>query len=515
MQPDEPNQLTGRIEGGIDAIVIGADEEALAAAVYLGNAGLRTTLLCDTAEIGGSVRTGAFPSELAYSRGEHLLSILDATMIADLDLYRFGLKYAARRLDTVYFFEDGNTLPLSGDLRQAAQQLEETDDAEALERFLNELMEAAVLLRPVFEPARRHSAPGEKQLSAFGSGVSRRIALFSSASIDDVLNGYLSDGKLKTAMLSEAAFRSGAAPHEAFGFMGFVRQKAGEASALPGAIAYPEGGTFAVITALRRAAQAAKVDIRAATPVSSILIERDQVAGVELSNGGQLRAPLVVASGSAHKIFIDMIGPEHIDIEFQKALSSAPPRLATAQMHLALKGVARDDQTKAHMRRRMVYAPPPDCLRRAFNEARAGDIPDQMIIEAIFPNVLDEETSLENHHLLSILAHPFPYDIDPSPERREEIETAIFKTIEIFAPEVSERIQEKILHFPAEFTAGPGTKPPLLQQIARARLLASTGHVSGLYYCGEGAQIGTGMSGAAGRIAGKAAIRDFKRGIAE
>ncbi|GJL95436.1 MAG: hypothetical protein DHS20C05_18410 [Hyphococcus sp.] len=510
-QADDQNQFAGRIEGGIDAIVVGSDAEALAASAYLGGAGLKTLLLCDTVEIGGSIKAGEFPSGLAYTEGEHLLSVLDPAMIADLDLYRFGLKYAARRLDTVYFFKDDETLLLSGDIRQAAQPLEQ-DVAQPLETFLKDLMEAAVLLRPVFEPVRNRSGFNEKQSSAFGSEVTGKLDLFSVASIDDVLDEYFPDSAVKTAMLSEAAFRSGAAPHEAFSFMGFVRQKAGEISGLPGAVAYPQGGALAVITALRRAAQAAKVDIRAATPVSSILIERDQVAGVELENGGQLRAPLVIASGEARHVFVDMIGPRNIDIEFQRLLAKPAPQMMTVQMKLALKGVARDEQTKAHMRKRLVFAPPADSLRRAFNDARAGAIPDTFIIEAIFPNALDEESALENRHLLSVMAHPLPYEADPSPERRQEIETAILKTIEAFAPEVCERIEEKTLLLPGAHAGSTKSKPALLQQIAHGRRLASAGHVSGLYYCGEGAQIGFGLSGAAGRIAGKAALRDYKRG---
>ena len=49
-------QTAGRIEGGIDAIVIGATADGLAAAAYLGKAGLSTILLEESAEIGGSIR---------------------------------------------------------------------------------------------------------------------------------------------------------------------------------------------------------------------------------------------------------------------------------------------------------------------------------------------------------------------------------------------------------------------------------------------------------------------------
>ena len=57
-------------------------------------------------------------------------------------------------------------------------------------------------------------------------------------------------------------------------------------------------------------------------------------------------------------------------------------------------------------------------------------------------------------------------------------------------------------------------KPDILQQWALASAVTGSGGISGFYFCGPEAQIGSGLSCAAGRAAAKAALRAFKKGAA-
>ncbi len=512
-------QFAGRIEGGIDAIVVGAGFNGLVAAAYLGRAGLKTILLGASADVGGGVKERTFASGLKYPDGEHLVSHLDPVMIEDLDLYRFGLSYAARRLDTVYFFEDGQSLHLSGDLlRAGGVEYEDEDERAAFAKFMEEALEAAAFLRPVFEPVGGDAKAFDKLIRSAPAGLAARINQYLLASVDDVLDAGLPSGLFKTAMTSEAAFRAGAAPNEPFSFMELLRRWSGEVSGLQGALAFPEGGAPAVIDALRRAAQAAKVDIREAVPVSSILIEKDRAAGVEFEGGGQLRAPLIIAACNADRAFQRMIGPAELDLEFQRALLAPAPKIAPASVHLALSGVARDEKTEENMRRRLVYAPPPAKLRRAFAEARAGDIPEDLIVETIFPGALDGGLASDSLQTLSAIAHPLPFDLEADEKRREAIQNAIFSNLEKFAPEITGRIEETALRLAADRAGEAGEKPsvfaargPVIRQAALARA-AAAGNIGGFYFCGPEAQVGAGLSGLAGRIAAKRALKESRRG---
>ena len=508
-------QFAGRIEGGIDAIVLGAGADGLAAAAYLGKAGFTTVLLETGAEIGGVIQSREFAPGQLCTDGEHLIFALDPIAIEDLDLYRFGVSYASRRLETAYFFDDGRMFPLGGDLQGAANILPDEDLAARLSTFVRDVFELAVYLRPAF--ANPAAEVLEKVFAAAPSALARRLQRYGFAPATDVLDTMLPDGPVKTAMMSEACFRSAAPPDEAFSFMNLVRRWAGEASGLQGANAYPEGGAAGVINALRRSAQAAGVDIRAATPIKSILIEWDRAAGVELEGGGQIRAPIIVAAQNARRVFMDLIGPTGIGIDFQRAIAAAPPKIATGRLHLALKGVARDEKTKANMRRRLMYAPRADALRLAFADARAGNIPEAMTIEAVFPSAFDAGAA-EKMHVLSIMAHPLPADETVDDARREEITKAILRNLEKFAPSIEQRIAAVDLRLPSDFADAADSKtmaakPGVLRQWTLAGAATTAANISGLYFCGPEAQIGAGLSCAAGRVAARAAIRSAKRGV--
>ena len=519
-------RAAGRIEGGIDAIVIGAGVDGLTAAAYLGKAGLRTVLAGAGPEIGGRIAARDIAPGVTGVDGEHLVTVLDPDVIADLDLYRHGLEYAARRLDTTYYFDTGNVLRFDGDLAQAALlSLDDDGDREALEAFMGELLETAAFLRPAFIAAGSYSDDGnqrralEKALSQATPEMAGRIKQYLFASADDILYARFGEGPLRTLLLCEAAFRSGAPPHEPFSFMSLVRRCAGEAAGLQGAAAYPSGGALCVVTALRRAAQAANVDVRAGTPVTSILIEGDRVAGVTLRDGGQLRAPIVIASVDAAQAFLTMIGPANIDIELQRALTARRPEFSSARMQIVLKGVAQDEATRKNMIRRLMYAPAPEALADAFIDARAGRVPKKLIVEALFPTALDEGAALDKRQVMSVMAHPLPFDQNPDAARRAEIETAILASIEMFAAGFADRIDAADLRLSSDEAAATGTgaesyaaKPDIIRQWALAGAVTTSGNIGGFYFCGPEAQIGAGISCAAGRAAAKAALRAYKRG---
>jgi len=521
----EQDLNAGRIEGGIDAIVIGASADGLAAAAYLGKAGLHTVLLDSGAEIGAQIRAREFAPGVTCIDGEHLVSSLDPETIDDLDLYRRGVSYAARRIDMTYFFADGETLEVEGDVMNAAPNIDDDEGGgRAFQKFIQQLLDRAALLRPAFEAAAPVSR-GRSRLRAMEKVIdanpvmARLMERYATAAADVMLDQYLPDGLLKTALLNETVFRSAAAPHEPYSFMNLLRNWSGESSGLQAAIAYPEGGAIAVINALRRAVQAAKVEIRAASPVKKILIERDSIAGVQLENGGQIRAPIIVAAMDARRVFLNMIGAENIDIDFQRAISAARPTISSARLHLQLKGFARDEKTKANMRRRLVYALAPDALRRSFAVARAGEVPDDLMLEAIFPNAIDETAAGENSQIMSIMAHPLPFDQEPDQSRRSAIKSAILASLEKFAPDIASRIEAFDLMLAPDLASITGAhpaayaaKPGVMQQWALAGMAVTAGRIGGLYFCGPEAQIGHGLSCAAGRVAARAALRHAKHG---
>ena len=120
---------------------------------------------------------------------------------------------------------------------------------------------------------------------------------------------------------------------------------------------------------------------------------------------------------------------------------------------------------------------------------------------------------------MSVMAHPLPFDGVPDEARREEIKKAVLASIEVFAGGLADRIEVTDLRLPSDDAAKLGAdastyaaKPDILRQWALAAATAASGRIGGFYFCGPEAQIGAGISCAAGRGAARAALRAYRKG---
>jgi phytoene dehydrogenase-like protein len=499
----------GRIEGGVDAIVIGASLDGLAAAALLGKAGLKTILLGAGGATLDDERREFAPGFFCVD-GEHTVTHLDPELASGLDLYRHGLSFANRRMDSVYYFSDGGALLMEGDLyrtRESVVAMAEAD-ASAFANLVESALDVSRVLRPFFEG---DAAPViSEPLASAGEK-------FLTASVEDVLESAFADEHLKALLAAEASFRSALRPSDPFGFGSLLRRWSGEAAGLQAATAYAEGGAQGLRAALRRAAQAARVDFRPSTGVSRVLVEWDAAAGIETREGGQIRAGVVVSALSARQSFFDLIGPALLDIEFQSALARSKPEFASARVHFALTGEPVDKRTQANLSRRLVFAPNRDEVVRAYGAARRGEVEAPLIMEALFPTMFDRGLAPAKGHVVSAIVHPVPFRSAPDPALSARIAAAARETFERLAPGARGRIIEVDVCLPADEAAASGApaevyaaSPAVLEEWSRARTLSRSSGIAGYFFCGPEAQIGPGASGAAGRRAAQAAVRYAK-----
>ncbi|HXI86101.1 MAG TPA: hypothetical protein VNH64_01480, partial [Parvularculaceae bacterium] len=428
----EPTKGGGRIEGGFDAIVIGASTDGLAAAALLGKAGLKTVLLGAGSAALDDERREFAPGFFALD-GELVLSTLDPELVDMLDLHRHGLGYAARRLETVYFFDDGGALLTEGDLYRTRESIAAMalENAEAYADFVEAALDSARALRPFFEI---EAAP---PLSEALSGASER---FLADSVEDITGAIFTDPHLQALIAAEASMRSAARPSDPFSFASLLRRWAGEAAGLQAACAYPKDGAPGLRRALRRAAQAANVDFRPSVSLTSVLVEGDSVAGVETSEGGQIRASIIVNALSARQAFLDLVGPSVIDVEFQAALSAPEPEIASARVNFALTGAPGDDRARAHLSRRLVFAPSREQIRASYSAARRGEVEAPLVKEALAPSAFDPTLAPDNGIVVSAWAHPVPFTRENDSALAEKVGEAARQTFERIAPGAAGRV---------------------------------------------------------------------------
>ena len=483
-----------KIEGGVDAVVLGASADALAAAALLARAGLHVVLI----ETGG----GRFHDKAEFAPGyfaadgDPIAAALDQEVIDALDLYRRGLSFARRRLETFVRFSDGAALVLPGDPEIGHEAVAAMSEADA-DRYAG------------FIDAERKTA---RAMAAWFSGdatldLSPDVYIEkSTASLDDMLAGRFEDARIFDYLRAEAALGAAARPSEPFTYLALLRRMAGDAAGLQGGLAAIEGGGRGLVNALRRAGQAGGVAIRQTDRVKSVIVEFDRVAGVEFDDGGQIRAPVIVSGLSARETFLDFIGRARLDIEFARTLDEPVARVAGARVNLAVNGPLADPNAAAALDRRFLYAPSPFELDRAFRLAGEGSCGAPLIAEMTFPSAFEAGLAPQGCAAASLHLHPVALRPLSDEPWRAEVEAAARVAFGRLAPGSASLITA------LEVAAVDAAAPPTAAAIERRARLTGASGLEGYFFCGPEAQIGGPLSLAAGRRASEGAMRYFRHG---
>jgi phytoene dehydrogenase-like protein len=488
----DPRKKAGpKIEGGIDAVILGATPDGLAAAALLARAGLHVVLIETGA---GRMRDRhEFAPGYFAADGDPLAATLDCAVIDQLDLYRHGLSYSGRRLETMVRFSDGAPLNFPGDPAlwgEAVAALSEADAA-SFAAFLDAERKTARGLADWFSGS---DAPAM---------ASRLDA--AAASVDGAIVGRFTDPRLEDYLRAEASLGSAARPAEAFTYLSLLKRWAGEAAGLQGGVAAIEGGGRGLINALRRACQAASVVIRQTDRVKRVIVEWDAVAGVEFDDGAQIRAPIIITALPARDSFIDFVGRARLDVEFTRALDLPKPAIASVRVHFAINGPISDPQVAPHLDRRFVFAPAPRDLERAYRAAAEGGAAPG-IAELVFPSAFDRSLAPQGCATAALLLHPVADRPASDDAWREAVEAAAKAILARLAPGAELQIAGFDVD-EAELAA-----PPILAAIERQRRLTDASGLEGYFFCGPEALISGGVSLSAGRRAGERALRYFKEG---
>src|SRR5438132_31589 len=96
-----------------DFVVIGGGHNGLVSAATLARAGRKVLLLEAHSRLGGAAATREFAPGFRVSSCAHLLHLMRADLIRDLQLESHGLQFAARALPTTALCPDGAPLTMT------------------------------------------------------------------------------------------------------------------------------------------------------------------------------------------------------------------------------------------------------------------------------------------------------------------------------------------------------------------------------------------------------------------
>ena len=515
-----------------DAVIIGAGHNGLVCASYLARAGRSVLVLEANDQVGGAAITREFAPGYSISAGAHLLHLLSPRIISDLGLEQHGLKWAATDLKTVALSADGNHLTMSGNAIDG-DELSDADRA-AYPLFMQKYRRFAGVLHKTFvgrPPRLAHNSPAELaqlaglglNLRLLGRELMQELLRTGAINIYDVLQETFAGDLLKGALGLDALLGSNLGPRSPGSVLTYLYRLTGQLHGNGSGVALPVGGMGTVSQALRNVAEAAGVEIRTATPVKRVLLDRDRVTGVETLAGERIDSRLVVSNADPRTTFLQLVGARNIETGFARRIGNIRMQGKAAKLHLALDGLpVFRGLTTAQSGQRLLIAPSLHHLERAFDHSKYGRFSERPVMEISVPSLQDAGLAPKGKHVLSAVVQYTPFRLCSGWESgRDAFKQLLIGQLEEYAPGIGKQIVADELLTPpdleTEFNIHGGhwhhgeyslDQFMMLRPVPGAARYATP--VTGLYLCGAGCHPGGGVMGLPGRNAATEILKQEK-----
>jgi phytoene desaturase len=382
------------------AVIVGAGLGGLSCAVHLARAGWAVTVVEQRDEPGGKVRQLASDG-FRFDMGPTILTMPFALDELFASAGRDRRDYLELRPLKPYYrahFPDGLVFELSDSLSDVLAQIRAfAPDDEP--RWLAYLARAGRIWRQVerhfldrlFHSWRDLATPSlllaGLQMDALTS-LSKRVA------------SRVRDPRLRQLLTYQAIY-VGASPDEVpatYALISYLEMAHG--------VWFPKGGMYAIARAVARLCEEVGVELRYGAGVERIVVEGGRARGVCLTDGGELRADVVVSNADLHHTYGELLGATPRPHMSDQRLAALEP---SSSAFIVYAGVARTYPGLPH--HGIFFSDYARDLREVFVDRRPLTEPSFYVCA---PSVTDPELAPEGCTTLYLLA-PAPYlagDVD-------------------------------------------------------------------------------------------------------
>ncbi|HLF41482.1 MAG TPA: FAD-dependent oxidoreductase, partial [Acidimicrobiia bacterium] len=289
-----------------DVAVVGAGHNGLTAAAYLARAGRSVVVLERRGQVGGACTLERpFPDDrFVVSPCAYLAGLLHPVVVDELGLRARG--YRVHPVDPHLWcpFEDGTAITLWDDSDRTAAALAASGvgarDVAGFRAYVSLFARVRRALRggggaggyADVRDTWLGAAPSRDEIEALLGGDPELIDVVFEASITDVIDRYVADERLRTALHGQGIIGTFAGPRDPGTAWIHAHHSLGTLDGRPGAWGYVEGGMGRVSLALAGAAGDAGAVIALGAPVAAVV----PGVGVRLEGGELVRAAVVLSN---------------------------------------------------------------------------------------------------------------------------------------------------------------------------------------------------------------------------
>jgi phytoene dehydrogenase-like protein len=519
--PEPVADLAGR---KWDAIVVGGGHNGLTAAAYLAKAGKSVLVLERRERLGGAATLERPFSDDRYivSPCAYVVGLLDQLVIDELDLHSRGLRYWVADPNLWVPFDDGTAFGQWLDNAKTQANLEELGvskgDIEGYWAYEELFDDVRKLLRKGDRDTWVGDTPTREEIEAM-LGSQEMIDLVFEASIADVLDHYVDDERLKTALFGQGIIGTWGGPFEPGTASIKLMHYQGDLDGQGPVWGYVEGGMGMCSFAIADAAADSGAVLACGVPVARITPGQ----GITLEDGTEFRAETVICNADPKRL-AGMLDGADVPPEFAQKLEEWKTRSPVVKFNARLDklpswtaapGKQWPAQATIDATGTMAEA------QSAFERCAAGE-PAVAFGEIYIQTGYDPSPAPEGKHLMSVFGQYAPYDIDGSDwdAARDGVAKQFIDLIARFAPDFPECLAEHEVLGPPDIESRIGlTGGNIFQgevtpdQMWEGRFAART-PIDGLYMCGAATHPAGSVIALNGRNAATAILADQAAAVA-
>jgi len=499
-----------------DVVVIGAGPNGLVAAAVLAGAGRKVVVVERSERIGGVAASHEFHPGYRTPGLLHDTTGFRRAVVGELGLEREGLEWASAPPDVLLPEPDGPGILLAHDPGPAQVELARVSERDAARyRDYRAFLEA---VGPVVRSAIATPLP-----DGFEGGAQERLALLRHGlalrrlgakrmeellrippmAAGDWLREWFETDRVAAGLAGPGLTALFAGPWSPGTAANVLLSECTAEGHVP-------GGAWRVAKALEAAARRRGAEIRLGEEAEEILVEGGRVVGVRLVGEEGISASRVAASCDPRVTFGRLVSGRHLPWKLQERIRHFRGTGTTAKVHLAVEGPVRFKGREWELIPRARITGGLNDMERAFDPVKYGHMPETPWLDVFIPTVEAPELAPEGGHVVSVLVHSIPYDLQRgwTAEAKGAVQARVIKILEEHCPGFGSHVvgaetltpndlEERFGLVRGHLHHGDHTLDQLLVRPTPECARYAT-PVAGLFLCGSGSHPGGGLTGIPG-----------------